>query len=136
MPITTTDRAEISDLVARYNKAIDTGDADGWAATFTKDGEFHGVIGDFCGTDELRGMVADYTSNPELAEFASAQHWVTNLVVDGEGDEAEMFAHLMMVAPAEGGGAGGGRIILVGHYEDTLRRVDGRWLFSKRTVHV
>jgi hypothetical protein len=36
----------------------------------------------------------------------------------------------MMVAP----GAETGSIIMVGHYDDTFRRVDGRWLFSKRVV--
>jgi len=35
MPITNDDRVEIRDLISRYNKAIDTGDPDAWAATFT-----------------------------------------------------------------------------------------------------
>lgn len=132
MPISTTDRVEIEDLVARYNKAIDTGDAESWAATFTKDGEFHGIVGDFAGTDELTAFVTEYASDEQYADFARSQHWVTNMVIDGDGDSATMFAHLMMVQPAEDGG----RIILVGHYEDKLRRVDGRWLFAERNVRV
>jgi uncharacterized protein (TIGR02246 family) len=125
------DRVEIEDLVARYNKAIDTGDAEGWAATFTKDGEFHGIVGDFAGTDELTAFVRAYASEEQFAEFASAQHWVTNIVVEGDEDRAEMFAHLMMIAPL----SDGGRILLVGRYEDTLRKEDGRWLFARRIVH-
>lgn len=132
MVMGTTDRVEIEDLVARYNKAIDTGDAEGWAATFTEDGEFHGIVGDFKGRAELVAFVEAYATEEQFAEFASAQHWVTNIVLEGGGDHAEMFAHLMMVAPQ----AEGGRIILVGRYEDTLRRVDGRWLFAQRTVKV
>ena len=132
MAIGTRDRVEIEALVARYNKAIDTGDADAWAATFTPDGEFHGIVGDFVGTDELAKFVRAYASEEQFAEFASAQHWVTNIVLEGDGDEAEMFAHVMMVAPQ----SEGGRIILVGHYEDTLVKVDGRWLFAKRVVRV
>ncbi|MPY91670.1 MAG: DUF4440 domain-containing protein [Acidimicrobiia bacterium] len=132
MAIETADRVEIEDLVARYNKAIDTGDAQGWAATFTKDGEFHGIVGDFYGADELVAFVSAYASEEQYAEFASAQHWVTNMVIEGGGDHAEMFAHVMMVAPQ----AEGGRIILVGHYEDTLQKVDGRWRFAKRVVRV
>ena len=132
MALKTTDRVEIEGLVARYNKAIDTGDAESWAATFTKDGEFHGIVGDFTGTDELAAFVRAYASEEQFAEFASAQHWVTNIVLDGDSDHAEMFAHLMMVAPQPDGG----RIILVGHYEDTLTRVDGHWLFAKRVVRV
>ena len=135
MAIQTADRVEIGDLVARYNKAIDTGDAEGWAATFTKDGEFNGIVGDFVGTDQLTAFVRAYASEEQYAAFASAQHWVTNIVIegdDGDPDRAEMFAHVMMVAPQDDGG----RIILVGHYEDTLRRVDGRWLFARRIVRV
>jgi uncharacterized protein (TIGR02246 family) len=132
MAIGTTDRVEIEALVARYNKAIDTGDADAWAATFTPDGAFHGIVGDFVGTDELTKFVRAYATEEQFAEFASAQHWVTNIVLDGDGDEAEMFAHVMMVAPQ----SEGGRIILVGHYEDTLVKVDGRWLFAERIVRV
>jgi uncharacterized protein (TIGR02246 family) len=132
MTIDMADRVQIEDLVARYNKAIDTGDAEAWAATFTKDGEFHGIVGDFFGVDELTAFVRAYASEEQFAEFASAQHWVTNIVVEGDGDRAEMFAHLMMVAPQ----TDGGRILLVGRYEDTLRKVDGHWLFAKRIVHV
>jgi uncharacterized protein (TIGR02246 family) len=132
MAIDTTNRVQIEELVARYNKAIDTGDADAWAETFTEDGEFHGVVGDFHGRDELRAFVKAYATEEQFAEFASAQHWVTNLVIEGDGDEASMFAHIMMVAPEEGGG----RIILVGSYDDRLRKVGGRWHFTKRVVHV
>jgi uncharacterized protein (TIGR02246 family) len=126
-----TDRVEIRELVARYNKAIDTGDAEAWAATFTEDGEFHGVVGDFCGADELAAFAKAYATEEQYADFARAQHWVTNMVIDGDGDSATMFCHLMMVSPEEGGG----RIILVGRYEDDLRRVDGQWRFTKRVVH-
>jgi hypothetical protein len=61
-----------------------------------------------------------------------AQHWVTNLVIEGAGDEASTFCHLMMVSPTDDGG----KIILVAHYEDELRRINGRWLFTKRFVKV
>lgn len=57
---------------------------------------------------------------------------MTNLVIQGDGDEASLFAHLMMVAPQDGGG----RIILVGSYDDRLRKVEGRWYFTMRVVNV
>jgi uncharacterized protein (TIGR02246 family) len=132
MALSTSDRVEIEALVARYNKAIDTGDAEAWAATFTKDGAFHGVIGDFAGTEQLTGMVEAYATEEQFADFAKAQHWVTNIVIDGEGDDATMFAHVMMVSPEPDGG----KIILVGHYEDHLSRVDGQWLFAERNVRI
>jgi uncharacterized protein (TIGR02246 family) len=132
MALGTTDRVEIEDLIARYNKALDTGDAETWAATFTPDGEFHGVVGDFYGRDELTAFVKAYSTEEQFAAFAVAQHWVTNIVIEGDGDEAELFAHVMMVSPTDDGG----KISFVAHYEDQLRRVDGRWLFTKRYVKV
>jgi hypothetical protein len=130
MGLNVEDRFEIHELVARYNKAIDTGDADGWADTFTEDGEFDGLAGVFKGRDELRAFVRSYVTDPAFADWAASQHWTTNFVIDGDGDRAELFAHVKMVKPE----ADGGRIILVGWYEDSLVKVGGRWLFTKRTV--
>ncbi|WP_420626653.1 nuclear transport factor 2 family protein [Candidatus Poriferisodalis sp.] len=130
MALTNDDRVEIRDLISRYNKAIDTGDADGYANTFTPDGEFIGIVGTFNGRDELRAFAAAYATEEQYAEFASAQHWVTNVVADGDGAEAAVFSHLQMVKPLPDGG----RILLVGHYDDVVRKVDGRWLFAQRIV--
>ncbi|MFN0026300.1 MAG: nuclear transport factor 2 family protein [Acidimicrobiales bacterium] len=130
MTLSTADRFEIHELVARYNKAIDTGDATGWADTFAEDGEFVGLVGTFKGRDQLEGFVREYVTNPEFAEWAASQHWTTNLVIDGDGERAELFAHVMMVHPE----ADGGRIVLVGWYEDRLARIDGRWRFTQRIV--
>ena len=130
MALTNDDRVEIRDLISRYNKAIDTGDADGYANTFTPDGVFIGIVGTFNGRDELRAFAAAYSVEEQYAEFASAQHWVTNVVADGDGDEATVFSHLQMVKPLPDGG----RILLVGHYDDIVRKVDGQWLFAQRTV--
>ena len=130
MALTNDDRVEIRDLISRYNKAIDTGDADGYANTFTPDGEFIGIVGTFNGRDELRAFAAAYATEEQYAEFSSAQHWVTNIVADGDGAEATVFSHLQMVKPLPDGG----RILLVGHYDDIVRKVDGQWLFAQRIV--
>ncbi|MEZ5232763.1 MAG: nuclear transport factor 2 family protein [Acidimicrobiales bacterium] len=130
MSLTFEDRFAVHELVARYNKAIDTGDAAGWADTFTPDGVFDGIAGLFTGRAELEGFVRDYVTNPDFADWAASQHWTTNLVIDGDGDRANAFAHVKMVKPEPDGG----RIILVGWYEDELAKVDGAWRFTRRKV--
>ena len=130
MALTNDDRVEIRDLISRYNKAIDTGDADGYANTFTPDGQFIGIVGTFNGRDELRAFAEAYSTEEEYAEFYSAQHWVTNVVADGDTDEATVFSHIQMVKPLPEGGT----ILLVGHYDDIVRKVDGQWLFAQRIV--
>ena len=130
MALTNDDRVEIRDLISRYNKAIDTGDADGYANTFTPDGQFIGIVGTFNGRDELRAFAEAYSTEEQYAEFYSAQHWVTNVVADGDADEATVFSHIQMVKPLPEGGT----ILLVGHYDDIVRKVDGQWLFAQRIV--
>jgi len=44
MPVSTEDYVGVADFYARYNWAVDEGDADGWANCFTEDGEFNGAI--------------------------------------------------------------------------------------------
>ena len=58
---------------------------------------------------------------------------MTNVVVDpveGDDERATVFSHIQMVKPL----ADGGRILLVGHYDDIVRRADGGWLFEQRIV--
>ena len=128
--LSTDDKMEIRELVSRYNKAMDTADHEGWMGTWTDDGEFVGVTGHFWGTDELRAYSIRHATEASYADYAASQHWVTNLVIEGRGDDASMFSHLMMVKPEGDRGS----IVLLGHYDDTLRRVDGEWRFAKRVI--
>lgn len=113
------DIVAIEQLVARYNHAIDAGDGDGYAATFLEDGCFQ-----IAGREPVRGRAA-------LAEMVRrttgrVRHFVSNLLIEGEGDAATMRAYLDAIP------RGGGAVGTTGVYEDTLRRVDGRWLFVER----
>lgn len=128
--LTPEDKIEINELIARYNVAIDTGDAEGWAATFTPDGVFDGIVGRFEGREEIADFVRRYSTDPQYEDFRSCQHWVNNVLIEGDGDEATLRADHQMVQPTPEGG----RILLVASYDDALRRVDGRWLFARRRV--
>ena len=52
--LTTQDYIEIEQLYATYNHAIDSGDAEAWAATFTPDGSFNTR---FTGKEGLVGFI-------------------------------------------------------------------------------
>ena len=124
------DKLEINELIARYNVAIDSGDAVGWARTFTPDGVFDGIVGRFEGRDEIADFARRYWTDPQYEDFRSCQHWVNNVLIEGDGDAATPRADHQMVQPTKSGG----RILLVARYNDTLRRLDGEWLFSRRRV--
>ncbi len=54
MWLSTDDKMETMQLIARYNQSIDLGKFDDHAGTFTEDGVFIGIMGRFQGHEELR----------------------------------------------------------------------------------
>lgn len=126
MPLSVADRLDIHELLARHNHAIDSGDAGAWAATFTTDGTFNSGGRTLAGTEALKAFAADFATR-----LPGSRHWIDNLVVEGEGDEATARCYLQLLK------TGGGEpvaLVATARYEDTLRRIAGVWRFASRTV--
>jgi hypothetical protein len=124
--LTTEDLLEIQGLAARYNHAIDSGDADAFIATFVESGVLDaGVL-----TLEGHSALKDFASN--FATSARApRHVATNLVIEGDGDKATLKAYVQMFALT--GEPPRQNITAAGKYSDTLAKEDGRWKFVRRT---
>jgi len=122
MALAAPDIAEITQLYATYNLAVDDGDGDGFAGCFVTDG----------------ALVADGSpieGHAALAEFAKSvpsgvpgiRHMATNVNVAGDGDAATGRSYLMVViAGAQP------QVLMTGRYRDTLRREGGAWKFVRR----
>ena len=119
------DKYEITELAARYNHALDSGDGDAWAATFTDDGVFASSGNTLTGTEALAAYARD-GADPRK------RHWTNNLVIDGDGRDATLrcYLHLMLV------GAPGLETVVTGRYTDQLRRVEGEWKFARRELEI
>ncbi|MGH8185605.1 MAG: nuclear transport factor 2 family protein [Steroidobacteraceae bacterium] len=119
--LTTQDYIDIEQLYAQYNHAIDSGDAEGWAATFTPDGTFNR----FAGKDALVGFIQQWK---EKMNGMNRRHWNTNLrIVPGkDGASATVFLMLLDVSqkPAT--------IVSTGMYNDTLVKTAEGWRFKTR----
>lgn len=126
MPLSVADHIEIHDLLARYNHAIDAGDAPAWAATFTSDGAFTSSGRTRTGTQELQAFAVDFATR-----MPGSRHWVSNVVIEGDDDRATMRCYLQLLKTGAGSPP---TIATTARYEDTLRRVDGVWKFASRTV--
>ena len=117
------DNVEIQQLYARYNIAIDGGDAEAWASTFTPDGVFN----QFVGHDALAGFVKMWR---EKLNGATRKHWNSNLQISGNSKEASGFVYLMLVdfstKPAS--------IATTATYTDRLVKTKDGWRFAKRTT--
>ncbi|CAN5554137.1 hypothetical protein BH09PSE4_BH09PSE4_21090 [soil metagenome] len=133
------DRAEIEDLESRYLFALDWQDADAYAANFTEDGVLdwtQGVVrGRAAIATEVHNMRAYFAKHEAVdapTRPARLRHFITNSVITVDGDRATQRAYWFEI-----GNDGRDRRPIVGgygHYEDELRRVDGRWLFSSRKI--
>ena len=115
--LTTQDYIDIQQLYARYNHAIDGGDADGYAALFTPDGSFNANRGH----DALVAFIKNRNG-------ANLRHWNTNLVITPTADGAKGSVYLMFLdvsaRPARVGNAG--------KYDDTLVKTPQGWRFKTR----
>ena len=83
------DRAEITDLLTRYARAVDRQDWDLFRTVFTPDAHIDytqvgGIAGDL---DTVVGFLAEV-----MAMFEAMQHLVSNIDIDIDGDEAKVTA--------------------------------------------
>lgn len=118
---------QIKELNARYNFAVDEGDADCWAACFTRNGTFNALIEGQkpVGTAELKAFVKVVTD-----AFGEMHHLTTNEVITVEGNTARQKCYLMFYFKING--------TLEGHicvYNDWLQYEDGTWKYNRRDVH-
>ena len=132
------DRQEIDELMWRYARALDTGDADGYAALYTTDGQFSSGANATKGRDALKKMIAGARQPQPGAQPAAPRppmyHTTANhQIVFTDKDHARIDAyHITMVAGA--GRETPPRVAGVGRSIDELERVNGQWLIKSRNV--
>jgi hypothetical protein len=113
----------IQQLYARYNDAIDSGDAEGWAATFVADGVFNTYVGH----DALVNFVKTWR---EKLNGATRRHWNNNLQISGNSKEAKATVYLMLIDL----GTKPPSVLATGNYTDSLVKTKDGWRFTKRTT--
>ncbi|QJT05310.1 nuclear transport factor 2 family protein [Streptomyces asoensis] len=118
--------AGVHSAIAAYAQALDAGRTDDLAELFVPDGvaEIAGMA-TFEGQDAIREGFAGFApAEPQL-------HLVANTVLTSyTEDEATAVSDLAFFQRGESGWA----VQLVGRYDDTLRRHDGVWKFSRRVT--
>jgi hypothetical protein len=127
--LTGQDYAEIQQLYARYNFAIDAIDPDAVAALFTPDGTFSlGSTRQLVGREALANWVdTEVRSNHAIDH---RRHWNTNLMITGTPEGAEAAVYLLTVNV----GVNPPAILAAGRYEDTLVQTPQGWRFKTRMV--
>ena len=123
--LSTQDYIDIQQLYARYAQLIDTGDAEGWANTFTPDGVFNNSSR---GHDALVQFVHDWR---DKRRGASLRHWNSNLVVtpSAEGASGSIYMQLLDISTKQPTATASYR------YEDVLVKTAAGWRFKTRVLH-
>ncbi len=126
MGLTIDDHMEIQDLVARYNQAVDSGNGSAFAETFTEDGALEAAGSVLQGRDALKGFAEAVPSSVN-----QPRHVATNVIIEGDGDQARLRAYLQMYALM--GEPARQEVAASGKYDDRLAKVNGAWRFVRRT---
>lgn len=133
------DRAAILQLESEYLFALDWGDADSYAALFAPDGRLEWARGTAVGPAAIREEVQRYLAviktvyaPDESGKPVSLRHFITNQAIYVEGDRAE--GRVYWFEAADNGPGHAPHIGSYGHYEDVMRKVDGKWRFVSRRI--
>jgi uncharacterized protein (TIGR02246 family) len=128
------DRVEIEQLMWNYIHALDSGNAEAYAALFTPDGQFGRGATAIKGRDALKKMVSDARQKLDAEKksgkkMARMYHVVTNPHIEFiDKDHARYHAYWMGVF------ASGGGITSAGREVNELVKLNGQWLISVRDV--
>jgi uncharacterized protein (TIGR02246 family) len=131
------DRAEIENLSARYLIALDAGDLDTYAQSFTEDAVFNWAGGTEKGRAAIRKGLENFgTGRQPLPADAKERprmiHTILNHRIDVTGDTATSVS--MWVGFSNNTPDKKFEVNEFGHYEDKLVRVNGKWLFKERSI--
>jgi hypothetical protein len=128
MTLTPDDRAEIHELYARYNHAVDLhGDAAGVADCFTHDGSYHhGRLGSY----EGRLAIQEFMQRIIVEQGGGFQHWNDNLLLAGSADGATGSAYVVTIDCREEQPV----LARASVYRDRLVRTGDGWRFQERRV--
>jgi hypothetical protein len=132
------DRAQIEKLM--YVRALDTGNADAYAAAFTPDGQFGSGANAVQGREALKKMINDFRQRTADNESKTGEkrppmyHVIANSYLEFlDKDHARLEAYWMTVVAA-GGPKVPSRIAGAGREVDELVRLNGQWLIQTRNV--
>ena len=122
--LSSADRLEIAELLARYCWAIDQRDWNGFTDLFTDDCRLD--FGDVMGVFEGRAGIERFTGVMQGLDLFM-RHYTTNLVVEGDGTDAQARSYVLAFT-----GGGPTRHHATGRYEDRLVKLGGRWRIRER----
>lgn len=130
MALTTADRIEIGELIARFAHFSDYGDWDALAACFTDD-----VVTSIAGKPAFVGIAAQVTHARNSAEWTQNQnrHLALNLWIEPDGDDAAR-ARYYLINFVAGREIGEPKIVVSARMTDHVVRRGTGWRIARREL--
>lgn len=129
------DKAEIEALIVRYGTALDTLDADSYAAVFTEDAELDVAGSVRKGRQQIREIVIGLqksraASKAQGAPTQALYHVISNTAIEiVSGGQARHHSYWLRVGPDNQI-----RVGAIGRYDDVLVKRNGQWLILTRKI--
>ena len=120
--LTAQDLVDIQQLYAKYNWALDGGDSEGYASTFTPDGVFNNNVG--------HDAIVKFADTFHAGLGAHVRHWNTNLMILPTPEGASGQVYLVLVDFANKPAT----IATSASYTDQLVKTPQGWRFKKRAT--
>ena len=126
------DRAEIRQLIQTYRVHLDARDLTAYGLLFAADGEWLGGTGYGKAPAGITAMLEERLPGNTSESGQSSWHLVAEPEIVLHGDQATGDVTWALVGR---GDADTPALQLLGHYEDTYTREDGRWKFQRRVAY-
>ncbi|MFV0491144.1 MAG: nuclear transport factor 2 family protein [Pseudorhodobacter sp.] len=124
------DYISIMQLYARYARAIDSGDGEGWANCYARQGQYlSSTFGECNGRTELAVFAKDHFERWEELGIRT-RHWNNQVLLDQQGTDRILGSVYVLLAGVKAGQAP--QLYLQTVYTDQLIREDGRWVLKQR----
>lgn len=124
------DTLEVAALPVRFSAAIDNGDWAGLAGVLTPNAVFEADGEQFEGAGVISAMV-----QAGLTGLDHSQHFITNVVVQLDGDRASLTSYLQ-AQHVRTDTPGGMTFLVGGVFRDTAARTAEDWRFTTRSLTV
>lgn len=130
------DRAEITDLITRYTRAVDTGDLSGFDQVFTED-----AFIDYTASGGSAGVVSEvrrWLGEEAIPLFAQTQHLVGQVQIDLDeaGDAAQVTAYFWNPIRIQLPDSEPFDLEIGGLYEHEMVRTEAGWRSRRLVEHV
>ena len=121
------DRFAILDVLARYSRALDTADAEGYAALFAPDGVCEIAGDEYVGREAIGAYIKRLTG---VETWAGIRHHNTQVLFEaGDGERCRVSCYSTIMFLHRDGSV---ETRLQGFYRDVMVKLEGLWYFAER----